>query len=145
MRNVYRNWCALVKAALCYALQLVWCPLYNRWKPTTIVRYTLNASSIFKSIKFNMRIISPIFKLVLKVYLIITTLCIFLFQKSLFSVLVRIFPALYGNTYNIAVWRGLATGPYPKQRRCTPNKYTIYPQIGSQLRYHRRGSFPKHT
>jgi len=45
-----------------------------------------------------MRIISPIFKLVLKIYLIITTLCIFLFQKSLFNVLVRIFPALYGNT-----------------------------------------------
>lgn len=29
--------------------------------------YVLNASSIFKSIKFNMRIISPLFKLVLKI------------------------------------------------------------------------------
>lgn len=91
--------------------------------------YILNASSIFKSIKFNMRIISPLFKLVLNIYSIITTLCTFLFQKSLFSVLVREFPALYVNPYIVALWRGLATEQYPKQRRSIPNKYTIHPQI----------------
>ena len=119
----------LVKAALRYALQLVWCALYSRWSPATMVWCTLKASSIFKSIKFNMRIISPLFKLVLKIYLIITTLCIFLFQRSLFSVLDRKFPALYAKPYIIGVWGGLGPGPYPKQSRCTPNKYTIYPQI----------------
>jgi hypothetical protein len=144
MLIVYLNWCVLVKAALCCALQLLWCALYNRWKPTAIVWCILNSSSVLKSIKFINSNISPLFKLVLKIYLIITTLSTFLFLKSLFRV-VRKFPVLYANTYIIAVWRGLASGPYPKQVNVLQTNTPYIRRYGSQLRYHRRGSFPKDT
>jgi len=107
--------------------------------------YILNASSIFKSIEFNMRIISPLFKLVLKMYLIITTLCTFLFQKSLFSVLVREFPAFMLIHTSSLFGEGWPLDNILSNVEVIQNSTPYIRRYGSQLRYRRRGSFPKDT